>query len=66
MGVEREREGGRVGKRSPLFAGTESVRAWAGRVAERAKQAPGMCSVGVRMGGWGEGGVVKEAGRGGR
>lgn len=44
------------GERSPLLAGTESVRAWVGRVAERAKQAPGMSSVGVRMGaegGWG-------------
>lgn len=38
------------------------MRAWAGRVAERAKQAPGMCSVGVRMGGWGEEGV-KDGGR---
>lgn len=42
MGVER--------KRLPLFSGTESVRAWVGRVAERAKQAPGMSLVGVRMG----------------
>lgn len=40
-----------MGKRLPPLAGTESVRAWVGRVAERAKQAPGMSSVGVRTGG---------------
>lgn len=50
MGGSRE-EKKKAGKRSPLLAGTESVRAWVGRVAERAKQAPGMSSVGVRMGG---------------
>lgn len=56
VGGSRE-EKKKAGKRSPLLAGTESVRAWVGRVAERAKQAPGMSSVGVRMGGeeWDEG-----------
>lgn len=50
MGGSRE-EKKKVGKRLPPLAGTESVRAWVGRVAERAKQAPGMSSVGVRTGG---------------
>lgn len=50
VGGSRE-EKKKAGKRSPLLAGTESLRAWVGRVAERAKQAPGMSSVGVRMGG---------------
>lgn len=54
VGGSRE-EKKKAGKCLPLFAGTESVRAWVGRVAERAKQAPGMRSVGVRMGGEGEG-----------
>lgn len=45
MGVER-----RVGG-PPLFAGPESARTWAAGVAERANQAPGMHSVGVRTGG---------------
>lgn len=36
---------------SPLFVGAESARTWAAGVAERANQAPGMRSVGVRMGG---------------
>lgn len=53
VGGSRE-EKKKAGKRLPLFAGTESARAWVGRVAERAKQAPGMRSVGVRMGGGGE------------
>lgn len=50
MGGSREEEK-KAGKRLPALAGTESVRAWVGRVAERAKQAPGMSSVGVRTGG---------------
>lgn len=56
MGVERRRRKQKKRKKHlPLFSGTESVRAWVGRVAEQAKQAPGMLSVGVRMGweGWG-------------
>lgn len=55
--VERE-EKKKAGKSvSPLLAGTESVSAWVGRVAERAKQAPGISSVGVRMGGERRGGL---------
>lgn len=46
VGVERRRR-----KRENVRRCTESVRAWVGRVAERAKQTPGMSSVGVRMGG---------------
>lgn len=50
------------GRGAPLFAGAESARTWAAGVAERANQAPGMCSVGVRTGGQVEGGGMKEVG----
>lgn len=56
VGGCREEVEKKAGKRSPLLAGTQSVSAWVGRVAERAKQAPGISSVGVRMGWEGEGG----------
>lgn len=48
IGGSREEVGG-VG--SPLFVGAERARTWAAGVAERANQAPGMRSVGVRTGG---------------
>lgn len=48
MGVESRRR--KREKCLPLLAGTESVREWVGRVAEQAKQAHGMSSVGVRVG----------------
>lgn len=51
MGVERRWEGEVGWGGSPLFAGAESARTWAAGVAQRANQAPGMRSVGVRTGG---------------
>lgn len=53
--------GGRGGEESRKMS--ESARAWVGRVAERAKQAPGMSSVGVLIRGnrrGGEGGMKVE------
>lgn len=53
VGGSREEvvEGFGGGGHSSLFARAESARTWAAGVAERANQAPGMCTVGERTGG---------------